>query len=466
MEPNKKYCFFDLETTSLNIEKARIVEIAYLIVKNNKIEKQVDEIIKPKDYVIPEETIAIHRITNEIANEKGKEIEEVFMEMKKDIEEVKYIVGHNIKKYDIPVLLNNLRREGIEIDTTKYEVEDTIEYARIKLGNMYKYIIGEELKNAHNALSDVIATYKCYEKLKLGNIDIKKMIEENEKEKNRDRDKNIIRFGKYVNYPYSKLLEDKRYCKWIIEQNDTKEIKIMKSYIMDRNMERDTISKNIINLEDIKEMMIFNKNMNKIIEKIKIETYKYDSKYKMNKNRMVSKEIYYNVIDYLIRYYIMKSIKKNIYEYKYGNENEEEKKYINLVANLNDIIKLVERKVNKKITSKNIIDEGSINLVKEFAGYMIYENLNIENVYLDMKIGKKQIYSNSYIKKNNNLVGIYKSEKKFRKEEFMEMIIYGIMIEKKYDKIMIYDINNNQIYTMDGNIEYGNIKEIIINKFI
>ena len=76
------YIVFDTETTgkALNFSAPitdfnnwpRMVQIAWRVFDKNGIETDVQNlIIKPQGYIIPDDAIAIHRITNEIAKEKG-----------------------------------------------------------------------------------------------------------------------------------------------------------------------------------------------------------------------------------------------------------------------------------------------------------------------------------------------------------------------------------------------------------
>ena len=80
------YIVFDVETTGLpkrNVHYTEfnkwphIVQFAWVIVdkKYNKTERSF--IIKPDNYTIPQESTAIHRITNEIAHSSGIDIKQV-----------------------------------------------------------------------------------------------------------------------------------------------------------------------------------------------------------------------------------------------------------------------------------------------------------------------------------------------------------------------------------------------------
>jgi len=66
---NKPICFFDLETTGVNITKDRIVEISILKVNPDGSEEKKTWLVNP-EMPIPEVVIAVHGITNEkVANE-------------------------------------------------------------------------------------------------------------------------------------------------------------------------------------------------------------------------------------------------------------------------------------------------------------------------------------------------------------------------------------------------------------
>ncbi len=65
---SKPICFFDLETTGINISKDRIVEISILKVFPDGKEERKTWLVNP-EMQIPKEVIAIHGITNEkVAN--------------------------------------------------------------------------------------------------------------------------------------------------------------------------------------------------------------------------------------------------------------------------------------------------------------------------------------------------------------------------------------------------------------
>ena len=65
---NKSICFFDLETTGINITKDRIVEISILKVNPDGSEEKKTWLVNP-EMPIPPQVVAVHGITNEkVAN--------------------------------------------------------------------------------------------------------------------------------------------------------------------------------------------------------------------------------------------------------------------------------------------------------------------------------------------------------------------------------------------------------------
>ncbi len=64
----KPLCFFDLETTGINIVRDRIVEISILKLFSNGTRKQQTWLVNP-EMPIPAEATAVHGISNEkVAN--------------------------------------------------------------------------------------------------------------------------------------------------------------------------------------------------------------------------------------------------------------------------------------------------------------------------------------------------------------------------------------------------------------
>src|SRR5690554_5040122 len=157
----KPICFFDLETTRINVAKDRIVEIAILKVFPNGNKESYTWRVNP-GIPIPSESSAIHGITDEmVANEPMfKELAGKVYGLIKDCD----LGGFNSNRFDIPLLAEELLRAEVDFDMKKALAVDvqTIFHKMEKrtLEAAYKFYCGKDLKNAHSAAADTLATYE------------------------------------------------------------------------------------------------------------------------------------------------------------------------------------------------------------------------------------------------------------------------------------------------------------------
>jgi DNA polymerase-3 subunit epsilon len=157
----KPICFFDLETTGVNITTDRIVEIAILKVHPNGKEESKTWLINP-EMVIPKEVIAIHGITNEDVADKPtfKEVAKDVYNMIKDSD----LGGFNSNRFDIPLLAEELLRAEVDFDMKNRVAVDvqTIfhKMEQRTLGAAYKFYCEKELVGAHGAEADTRATFE------------------------------------------------------------------------------------------------------------------------------------------------------------------------------------------------------------------------------------------------------------------------------------------------------------------
>ncbi len=153
--------FFDLETTGTNITKDRIVEICILKV-NTKGDEQIKTWRVNPEMTIPQSTIDIHGITNEmIATEPTfKEIAPDICNWIKGAD----LAGYNSNRFDVPLLAEEMYRVGIDIDWEAKKMIDVQSIFFMKeprnLGAAYRYYCNKELVGAHGAEADTIATYE------------------------------------------------------------------------------------------------------------------------------------------------------------------------------------------------------------------------------------------------------------------------------------------------------------------
>lgn len=151
-------CFFDLETTGTNITNDRIIEIAVLkMMPDGEILKK-QNLINPGIPITPEST-AIHGITNlDVADQQ------YFKEVAKDYARFMEgcdLSGFNILKFDIPLLVEEFLRAGINFDYSKRNIIDTQRIYHFmekrNLSAAVRFYCNRELSNAHSAVSDTQA---------------------------------------------------------------------------------------------------------------------------------------------------------------------------------------------------------------------------------------------------------------------------------------------------------------------
>jgi DNA polymerase-3 subunit epsilon len=158
---NRPICFFDLETTGINVVNDRIVEIAIVKIFPNGNKESKTWLVNPT-ISIPAETTAIHGISNEkVANEPTfKELAPLVYNMIKDSD----LAGFNSDRFDIPLLAEEMLRAGVDFDMKNSVSVDvqTIFHKKEErtLSAAYKFYCGETLENAHSATADTEATYE------------------------------------------------------------------------------------------------------------------------------------------------------------------------------------------------------------------------------------------------------------------------------------------------------------------
>lgn len=157
----KSICFFDLETTGINISKDRIVEISILKVFPNGKEETKTWLVNP-EMTIPQEVIEIHGITNEAVADKPtfKELAKEIYNMIKDSD----LGGFNSNRFDIPLLAEEMLRADIDFDMkNRLAVDVQTIFHKMEqrtLSAAYKFYCDKNLDGAHSAEADTNATYE------------------------------------------------------------------------------------------------------------------------------------------------------------------------------------------------------------------------------------------------------------------------------------------------------------------
>ncbi|CAG5084605.1 3'-5' exonuclease [Parvicella tangerina] len=160
----KPIAVFDIEATGVQIGKDRIVEIAILKVYPDGTREKYETRVNP-EMPIPLETSEIHGIYDvDVLNEpKLNEVGKEIIEFIGDAD----LVGYNCKKFDIPFLIEELDRVGLEFNTEDRKIIDVQNIFHKKeqrtLAAAYQFYCNKELTDAHAAMADVDATFEVLE---------------------------------------------------------------------------------------------------------------------------------------------------------------------------------------------------------------------------------------------------------------------------------------------------------------
>ena len=160
----KPLCFFDLETTGINITNDRIVEISILKVYPNGNKESKTWLVNP-EMPIPAEVSAIHGITDDkVANEPTfKQLATEINNMIKDAD----LAGFNSNRFDIPLLAEEMLRADMDFDMkSRLAIDVQTIFHKMEqrtLSAAYKFYCDKNLENAHTAAADTLATYEVLE---------------------------------------------------------------------------------------------------------------------------------------------------------------------------------------------------------------------------------------------------------------------------------------------------------------
>lgn len=231
LQLKKPVVFFDLEATGLNILTDRIIEIGYVKVMPNGEEIVRNYLINP-ECPIPQESTEIHHISDEMVADKPtfKELAKTLANEFKGCD----LAGFNSSRFDIPLLVEEMLRAGIDFDIQKARTIDVMNIyhkkERRNLETAVKFYCNKDHSGAHRAEADAVATYEVlkaqldmYEDLP---NDMDLLEEFSRMNRNADLMGNIVynerqvpcfNFGKYKGRPVEEVFEeDKNYYSWIM----------------------------------------------------------------------------------------------------------------------------------------------------------------------------------------------------------------------------------------------------------
>jgi DNA polymerase-3 subunit epsilon len=247
--------FFDLEATGLSVVRDRIIQIAMVKYPKKGGEPQELSMLINPGIPISEEAMEVHGITpKDVANKPT--FQQVAEEIYNFIGNAD-LAGYNSNRFDIPMLMEEFDRVGIEFSIDNRR---TIDVQRIfykmeprNLKAAVRFYCNKEMENAHDALADVYATIDVFkgqlEKYRGvdyedddGNItptpvtnDMQvvhdftndlRYVDATQKMKY-DIDGSIVfSFGKYNGKPVGETLsKDKQYFNWILNKEFSSQVK-------------------------------------------------------------------------------------------------------------------------------------------------------------------------------------------------------------------------------------------------
>lgn len=228
----KPLIFFDLETTGTNIVRDRIVELSYIKVYPDGTEEEKSRRINP-GIPIPAQATAVHHITDEDVKD-----EPTFRQIAKSLYEIFEgcdIAGYNSNKFDVPLLMEEFGRCGINFDVAGRHFIDVQnifhKMEQRTLVAAYRFYCGKELEGAHSALADTKATYEVLkeqiEKYAELENDVVALAKFSTTGKNLDlaarivlddQDRPIFNFGKHKGKTVKEVLKrDPSFFDWIMQ---------------------------------------------------------------------------------------------------------------------------------------------------------------------------------------------------------------------------------------------------------
>ena len=161
LELQRPLCFFDLETTGVNVVNDRIVEIAVLKLLPNGNKEGKTWLINP-EMPIPKGASDVHGITDDKVK-NAPNFKTLAIEIYAFMNYCDW-AGFNSDRFDIPLIAEEFMRAEVDFDLKNHKTIDvqTIfhKMEQRTLGAALKFYCDKELINAHSAMADTNATYE------------------------------------------------------------------------------------------------------------------------------------------------------------------------------------------------------------------------------------------------------------------------------------------------------------------
>jgi len=231
---------FDLETTGLDVQKDRIVEISCVKIMPDGTRDIRTYRVNPGVPISPEAS-RIHGITNEDVSDEPR-----FHKLASSLADFLLgcdLTGFNLERFDLPMLKNELSRCGIDFPQAPVHVIDAQKIFFKKeprtLSAAYQFYCNKELNNAHSAQADAEATAEILMAQVTRYEDLPTSIEEldvychpvhpdwvdGEGKIVWKQGRATINFGRHTGVPLEQLARNEpHYLQWILKKNFSSDV--------------------------------------------------------------------------------------------------------------------------------------------------------------------------------------------------------------------------------------------------
>ena len=231
LQLTRPLAFIDLETTGVNISLDRIVEIAIVKINPDGTQQVKRKLINPM-MPIPKGASDVHGITDDMVKD-APVFKQVANEIKQFIDHCD-IGGYNSNRFDIPMLIEEFLRVGIDFSTDGRKLVDVQKVFHMMeqrtLSAAYKFYCQKNLDGAHSAEVDATATWEVLEAQverypQIGNTveSIVKFTGEDDivdfaRRFVRENGVEVFNFGKHKGKPVTQVLkEEPQYYDWMMK---------------------------------------------------------------------------------------------------------------------------------------------------------------------------------------------------------------------------------------------------------
>jgi len=161
LQLERPIAFIDLETTGINISTDKIVEIAIVKITPDGKQTIKRKLINPQ-MPIPKASTDVHGITDEMVKD-APTFKQAANEIKQFLEHCD-LGGYNSNRFDVPMLIEEFLRIGLDFSTTGRKMVDVQKVFHLMeqrtLGAAYKFYCNKTLEGAHSAEVDATATWE------------------------------------------------------------------------------------------------------------------------------------------------------------------------------------------------------------------------------------------------------------------------------------------------------------------